>query len=107
MPQLSKGVQNNGLLPGEEGNLDASKAGDNWSTFELSEGGIPKHYVLPTKPGDNNKPNDDTGFMGDAVDRFKKTKQHYGAFDSDEAGATFMKQNQKKTKLQKLYKDQN
>lgn len=86
----SKGVLPNGMLPGQEGNLDRSKAGDNWATFELSEEGIPKHYVLPTQPGDR-MANDATGFMGDAVERFRKTKQHYGAFDSDEAGAAFMK----------------
>lgn len=107
MPQLSKGVQDNGLLPGHDPTLDPSTAGNNWSTFELSEEGIPKHYVLPTKPGDNNKPDDDTGFMGDAVDRFKKTGKHYGAFDSDEAGSKFMKSKQKKTTIQKMYKDQN
>jgi hypothetical protein len=31
--------------------------------------------------------------MGDAFDRFKKTGKHYGAFDTDEAGAAFMAKN--------------
>lgn len=86
----SKGVMANGMLPGHEGTLDRSKAGDNWATFELSEEGIPKHYVLPTLPGDRpGQP--DSDFMGDAVERFRKTRQHYGAFDTDEDGAAFMK----------------
>lgn len=89
-PTASKGVLSNGMLPNHQPTLDPAKAGDNWTTVELSEEGIPKHYVLPTKPDDNNTPNDDTGFMGDAVERFKKTGQHYGAFDTDEAGAAFM-----------------
>lgn len=90
MAQRSKGVPANGMLPGHEPTLDRSKAGENWATFELSEEGIPKHYVLPTRKTDR-PANDDTGFMGDAVERFRKTKQHYGAFDSDEAGAAHMK----------------
>lgn len=93
--KLSEGAKSNGMLPGGEPTLDPSKAGNNWATFELSEDGIPKHYVLPTRPGDNNKANDETGFMGDAVERYKKTKQHYGAFDTDETGAAFMKERQK------------
>lgn len=88
--QRSKGVQDNGMLPGGEGNLDRSKAGDDWTTVELSEDGIPKHYVLPTQRGDK-PPSGDGISMGDAVDRFLKTKQHYGAFDTDEDGAAFMK----------------
>ncbi len=88
--QLSKGVMSNGMLPGHEGNLDRSKAGDNWTTAEISEDGIPKHYVLPTKPGDK-PPSGDGITMGDTVDRYLKTGKHYGAFDSDEAGAAYMK----------------
>src|SRR5580765_3359944 len=88
-PSLSKGVLDNGMLPGHEGNLDPGRAGDKWATFEVSEEGIPKHYVLPTEKGD--KPaNDETGFLGDAVERFRKTGKYYGAFDSDEAGQAFM-----------------
>ncbi len=107
MPELSKGVQKNGLLPGHEPTMDPSKAGENWATFEISEGGTPKHYVLPTKKSDNNKANDKTGFMGDAVERFRTSQlngspQHYGAFDSDETGSTFMKNN-KKSKLKTMY----
>ena len=94
---LSRGVMPNGMLPGHEGNLDPAKAGDNWTTVEISEEGIPKHYVLPTKPGDK-PPSGDGISLGDAVERFRKTGQHYGAFDTDELGAAFMKRAQKAEK---------
>lgn len=87
---LSKGVESSGQLPGHAGNLDRSKAGDNWTTAEISEEGIPKHYILPTQPGDK-PPSGDGIEMGDAVNRYLKTKQHYGAFDSDETAAAYMK----------------
>ena len=46
--------------------------------------------VLPSKPGD--KPaNDETGFLGTAVERWKKDHKSYGTFDTDAAGAAFMK----------------
>ena len=86
---LSKGVLPNGQLPGREGNLDPTNAGNNWATFEVSEDGIPAHLILPTQSGDK-PPNDATGFLGTAVERYRKTRQHYGAFDTDEAGANFM-----------------
>lgn len=93
--QRSKGAGPDGMLPGGKGNLDPRKAGGAWETHQLGEDGVEKHYVLPTKPGDRpGKP--DSGFMGDAVERFKKTGEHYGAFDSDEAGQEYMRRAQSK-----------
>jgi hypothetical protein len=88
-PPVSNGVNPDGSIPGREGNLDPAEAGDFWATHEVSRGGIPEHLVLPARPGDR-PANDDTGFLGTAVDRYLKDGQHYGAFDSDEAGARFM-----------------
>lgn len=90
MAELSKGVKPNGMLPGHEPTLDRLKAGDNWATYELSEDGIPKHYVLPTYKGDR-PADDESGFLGDAVVRYKRTKEHYGAFDSDETALAHMR----------------
>ncbi len=87
--QRSKGVNPDGSLPGKEGNLDPAKAGDNWATFEIDQEGIPAHVILPIKPGDR-PPSHDGTFLGDAVDRYLKTGQSYGAFDTDEDGATHM-----------------
>lgn len=89
MTPFSKGVMSNGMLPGQQGNMDLAKAGDNWSTNEISEGGIPKHYVLPSQPGDR-LPSGDGTFLGDAALRYQKTGQNYGAFDTDAAGADYM-----------------
>lgn len=90
MTPYSKGANPaNGMLPGQQGNMDLAKAGDNWSTNEISEGGIPKHYVLPSQPGDR-PPSGDGTFLGDAALRYQKTGQHYGAFDTDAAGADYM-----------------
>lgn len=89
VPPLSKGVMSNGMLPGHEGNLDKTKASDNWTTVQLSEDGVEKHYVLPTRP-DDKPPSGDGIVMGSAVDRFLKDHKHYGAFDSDETAAAFM-----------------
>ena len=91
---LSKGVLENGMLPGHEGNLDPRKAGRNWTTVEIGEDGYPKHYVLPTRPGDRPGKSDGTEF-GDAVKRYLRTRQHYGAFDSDDAGKAFMRNAQR------------
>lgn len=87
--QPSKGVAANGMLPGFQGNMDAAKAGNNWSTFEVSQNGIPAHMVLPTQPGDK-PPSGDGISMGDAVDRYLKSGQSYGGFDTDELGAKYM-----------------
>lgn len=95
---LSKGVKANGMIPGDEPTLDLTKAGQNWSTFQIQQDGTEKHWVLPTRPSDNNVASDETGFRGDAVNRFIKeqklgTPQHYGAFDTDKAGQDYMAAN--------------
>lgn len=86
----SEGVGANGMLPGGQGNLDRKAAGDNWSTYGISENGNNTTVVLPTMPGD--KPsNDETGFLGTAVERYQKDRKHYGKFETDDAGAAFMR----------------
>lgn len=107
MEQRSKGVQDNGLLPGHEPTMNPSTAGDNWSTFQITEDGVEKHYVLPTRKGDK-PPKGDGTFLGDAPERFRTSQlngspQHYGAFDTDEAGASYMKSNQK-SRASRMYK---
>jgi hypothetical protein len=88
---LSKGVKPNGMIPGDEPTLDPSRAGDAWSTNQLTDSeGIEKHYVLPTLPGDK-PPSGDGIELGDAAKRFQQTGEHYGAFDTDERAAEFMR----------------
>ncbi len=78
----SEGVAEDGSIPGFQGNLDPSAAGDNWTTIGVAQDGLNLTYVIPTMPGES----------GDAaVERFKKTKQHYGAFETDQAGEDFMR----------------
>lgn len=72
------------------GNLDRTTAGDNWATVEVGENGYHPTYVLPTQPGDR-PANDETGFLGDAWERYKKTGKMYGRFLDENSANTYMK----------------
>jgi hypothetical protein len=78
----SEGVNDDGSIPGFEGNLDKSTAGDNWTTIGVQQDGLNLTYAVPILPGDT----PDT-----LLQRFKKTKQHYGAFETDMDAENFMR----------------
>lgn len=80
----SEGVNPNGSIPGYEGNLDPTQAGDNWATIGVQKDGLNLTYVVPTIPGGDNS----TQALGARLDQ---SGQHYGAFETDQAGADFMK----------------
>jgi hypothetical protein len=75
----------------EPGGLSPRDVGDNWATFEVVEDGVHKTVILPTQPGD--KPADDaTGFLGDAIERWKGNREKMvGIFEDEKSAQAVMK----------------
>jgi hypothetical protein len=78
----SEGVNPDGSIPGYQGNLNPAQAGNNWTTIGVQDGGLNLTYVVPAQPGDTPQ---------SLLERFKRTRQHYGAFETDQAGADYMR----------------
>lgn len=75
----------------EPGVLAPAELGDNWATFEVAEDGIHKTIVLPTEPGDR-PANDATGFLGDAVQRWRNNRERMvGVFVDEESAQAVMR----------------
>ncbi len=75
----------------EAGGMAPNELGDNWATFEVAEDGVHKTVILPTKPDD--LPADDaTGFLGDAVERWKRggRDRMVGIFEDEAAAQAVM-----------------
>lgn len=83
-PPQDQGAMPSGMI--EPGSLSPADVGDNWATFEVAEDGIHKTVVLPTRPGD--RPADDsTGFLGDAIERWRRNRRDMIGVFEDEASA--------------------
>lgn len=62
-----------------KGNLDPTGVGDKWVSLGVAENGLNLTVVVP-----------DMGTRDKSFENYKKTKQHYGMFESSKAAAAFM-----------------